>query len=129
MRVLKVMLAARYAFVPDREQVGLRRALILASIFFSLVLAISLNRYFSFYTSYDRIEFLCHDINVHIPHHLSTAIPSYNLRLAHHSLTQTLGTELRQYKFSWNLMKEITDRCHLYHSENAYQSFRSYLNR
>jgi len=53
MRVLKVMLAARYAFVPDREQVGLRRALILASIFFSLVLAISLNRYFSFYTSYD----------------------------------------------------------------------------
>lgn len=74
------------------------------------------------------IEFLCHDINVHIPHHLCTAIPSYNLRLAHHSLTQIWGTQLRQYKFSWELMKGITDRCHLYHPDYAYQSFRSYKN-
>ncbi|GAP98085.1 fatty acid desaturase [Leptolyngbya sp. NIES-2104] len=72
------------------------------------------------------IEFLCHDINVHIPHHLSTAIPSYNLRLAHQSLVQNWGTKLRQHQFSWGLMKEITDRCHLYHPDYAYQSFRSY---
>ncbi|HTL89759.1 MAG TPA: DUF2079 domain-containing protein, partial [Leptolyngbya sp.] len=42
------------AIVPSREQVGLRRAMILAAIFFSVVFAISLNRYFSFYTSYDQ---------------------------------------------------------------------------
>ncbi len=41
------------AVVPGKEQVGLQRALLLAIVFFSLVLAISLNRYFSFYTSYD----------------------------------------------------------------------------
>ena len=46
MRVLK-------AFVPDREQVGGQRAILLAIVFFTLVLAISLNRYFSFYASYD----------------------------------------------------------------------------
>jgi len=34
---------------------------------------------------YPWVEVLCHDINVHIPHHISTAIPSYNL-LAHRSL-------------------------------------------
>ncbi|MBW4526185.1 MAG: DUF2079 domain-containing protein [Phormidium tanganyikae FI6-MK23] len=44
MRVLK-------KFAPDR--VELRRALTLTIVFFSIVLAISLNRYFSFYTSYD----------------------------------------------------------------------------
>ncbi|MCU0550740.1 MAG: fatty acid desaturase, partial [Leptolyngbya sp. Prado105] len=72
------------------------------------------------------VEFLCHDINVHIPHHLSTAIPSYNLRLADSSLVKTWGTKLRRYQFSWGLMKEITDQCHLYHPEEAYQSFKSH---
>ncbi|MEP0981259.1 DUF2079 domain-containing protein [Leptolyngbya sp. FACHB-17] len=47
MRILK-------RIVPDRHQVGLRRALMLAIVFFTIVLAISLNRYFSFYTSYDQ---------------------------------------------------------------------------
>ncbi len=34
------------------------------------------------------VEVLCHDINVHIPHHISVAIPSYNLRKAHASLKE-----------------------------------------
>ncbi len=39
--------------------------------------------------SYPRwVEILCHDINVHIPHHISTAIPSYNLRKVHASLKE-----------------------------------------
>ncbi|MBE9010397.1 DUF2079 domain-containing protein, partial [Pseudanabaenaceae cyanobacterium LEGE 13415] len=42
------------AIVPSRDQKGYRRALILATIFFCLVLTISLNRYFSFYSSYDQ---------------------------------------------------------------------------
>lgn len=74
------------------------------------------------------VEFLCHDINVHVPHHLTTAIPSYNLRLAHESIKQNWGAYCAtERQFSWALMKEITDDCHLYvPSRNAYQSFADY---
>ncbi len=68
------------------------------------------------------VELLCHDINVHIPHHISTAIPSYNLRLAHRSLQQNWGAKLRERQFSWSLIKQITDRCHLYNAESGYWS-------
>lgn len=40
---------------------------------------------------FNRIEILCHDINVHIPHHISSRIPSYNLRAAHKSLQENWG--------------------------------------
>ncbi|UBF25840.1 fatty acid desaturase [Kovacikia minuta CCNUW1] len=72
------------------------------------------------------IEFLCHHINVHVPHHLSTAIPSYNLRMAHRSLQQNWGSYLHETRFSWSLMQRITDECHLYHAQNGYQSFREF---
>ena len=72
------------------------------------------------------IEFLCHDINVHVPHHISTAIPSYNLRLAHSSLKENWGNYLYETRFSWSLMKEITDQCHLYSPEDCYQSFQQF---
>ena len=72
------------------------------------------------------VEFLCHDINVHIPHHLSTAIPSYNLRKAHQSLEENWGPYLHKSRFSWSLMKEITDNCHLYDAQNGYKSFKDY---
>ena len=39
----------------------------------------------------NRVEILCHDISVHIPHHVSQKIPSYNLRLAHDSLIKNWG--------------------------------------
>ena len=72
------------------------------------------------------VEFLCHDINVHVPHHLSTAIPSYNLRKAHRILKENWGPYIRECRFSWSLMKEITDQCHLYDAENCYLSFQDY---
>jgi len=72
------------------------------------------------------VEFLCHHINVHVPHHLSTAIPSYNLRMAHNSLRENWGSHLRETRFSWQLMKTITDQCHLYDRENYYISFREF---
>lgn len=73
------------------------------------------------------VEFFCHDINVHVPHHISTAIPSYNLRLAYRSLQQNWGNFLHQEsQFSWALLKQITDQCHLYEPEDCYQSFRQY---
>ena len=69
------------------------------------------------------VEFLCHDINVHVPHHVSTAIPWYNLRQANQSLKENWGEYMVEKKFSWSLMKDITDRCHLYDADNYYRSF------
>lgn len=72
------------------------------------------------------VEFLCHDINVHVPHHLSTAIPSYNLRLAYRSIKENWGEYLNEKQFSWSLMKEITDQCHLYDPDECYRSFKDF---
>lgn len=72
------------------------------------------------------VEFLCHHINVHVPHHLSTAIPSYNLRMAHRSLRQNWGSYLYESRFSWPLMKRITEQCHLYHPQTGYQTFEQF---
>ena len=75
------------------------------------------------------VEFLCHDINVHIPHHLTTGIPWYNLRQAHASLQENWGEYLHETKFSWSLMKQIGDRCHIYDPEHNYQSFIQYYDK
>ena len=69
------------------------------------------------------VEVLCHDINVHIPHHLSVAIPSYNLRKAHASIQQNWGAVIHERKFGWPLMKEIGDYCHLYDPQQGYRTF------
>lgn len=68
------------------------------------------------------VEFLCHHINVHIPHHLSTAIPAYKLRLAHESLKENWGEHLQITQFSWPLMQQITQDCHLYNPAGGYYS-------
>lgn len=52
-----------------------------------------------FIVSY-RVEVLCHDISVHIPHHISQKIPSYNLRLAHESLVENWGKVCPQYSYN-----------------------------
>ncbi len=73
------------------------------------------------------IEILCHDINVHVPHHISTAIPSYNLRMAYNSIKENWGSYLHdECKFSWSLLKDITDQCHLYRDDDGYLSFNKY---
>ncbi|MBI4785397.1 MAG: fatty acid desaturase [Oscillatoriophycideae cyanobacterium NC_groundwater_1537_Pr4_S-0.65um_50_18] len=72
------------------------------------------------------VEFLCHDINVHVPHHISTAIPSYNLRMAHRILKENWGEYIQERQFSLGLMKEIVEHCHLYESDRYYQSFKEY---
>ena len=73
------------------------------------------------------IEVLCHDISVHVPHHISTGIPSYNLRMAHQSLKDNWGerVRIREEKFTWRFMRGIVDHCHLYHAENAYVPFKA----
>ena len=69
------------------------------------------------------VEFLCHDINVHIPHHLTTAIPWYNLRQAHRSLVENWGEYLYpDCTFNWELIQKVTEVCHLYEEKDKYQS-------
>ncbi|MEO1621562.1 MAG: fatty acid desaturase [Cyanobacteria bacterium J06632_3] len=70
------------------------------------------------------VEFLCHDINVHVPHHVSTGIPSYNLRKAHANLKENWGEHIIERKFTLPFMWSIANQCHLYHPDKAYQSFR-----
>jgi omega-6 fatty acid desaturase (delta-12 desaturase) len=72
------------------------------------------------------VEWLCHHINVHIPHHISTAIPSYNLRTVHELLKEKWGDRLQERRFSWELMNRITQECDLYDEANYYQSFQTY---
>ncbi|XP_074281281.1 omega-6 fatty acid desaturase, chloroplastic [Silene latifolia] len=69
------------------------------------------------------IEILCHDINVHIPHHISPKIPSYNLRAAQESLNENWGKHLNMAKWNWRLMKTIMTTCHIYDKEENYVSF------
>lgn len=70
------------------------------------------------------VEFLCHDINVHVPHHISTGIPWYNLRKAHQSLRENWGDYLYECKFSWSLMDKVASQCHLYDADSNYRTFK-----
>jgi len=72
------------------------------------------------------IEFLCHDINVHIPHHFSTSIPSYNLKTAHRSLKANWGKYMHEAVFGWELLYDIATKCHLFHKESYYQTFAAF---
>ncbi|KAG6739855.1 hypothetical protein POTOM_057470 [Populus tomentosa] len=60
------------------------------------------------------IEILCHDINVHIPHHVSARIPHYNLRVAHKSLQENWG---KITCMNLNLV------CHVYDKEENHVAF------
>ncbi|XP_024397928.1 uncharacterized protein [Physcomitrium patens] len=60
------------------------------------------------------IEFLCHDISVHIPHHISSKIPSYNLRKAYASLQQNWDKHLNKAEFGVPLMTTIVTQCNLF---------------
>jgi len=69
------------------------------------------------------IELLCHHINVHVPHHVSTAIPAYNLRAAHRALLQRWGPYMTTLQFSLGLLQDVTAKCHLYDRDTCYVSF------
>ncbi|KAG2244988.1 hypothetical protein Bca52824_093174 [Brassica carinata] len=69
------------------------------------------------------IEILCHDINVHIPHHISPRIPSYNLRAAHQSIQENWGKYTNLATWNWRLMKTIMTVCHVYDKEENYIPF------
>lgn len=69
------------------------------------------------------VEFLTHDISWHVPHHVSTKIPWYNLRKATESLRQNWGQYMTECTFNWRMMKNIFTECHVYDKENNYKPF------
>ena len=69
------------------------------------------------------VEVLCHDINVHVPHHVSVGVPSYNLRKAHAALKDHWGPMMKDSRFSLGLMRTITSQCHIYRAEGGYKTF------
>eukprot|EP01025_Chloroclados_australasicus_P017816 TRINITY_DN1912_c0_g1_i1.p2 TRINITY_DN1912_c0_g1~~TRINITY_DN1912_c0_g1_i1.p2 ORF type:complete len:419 (+),score=21.99 TRINITY_DN1912_c0_g1_i1:91-1347(+) len=69
------------------------------------------------------VEVLCHDINVHVPHHVSSQIPSYNLRKAYDSLLQNWGEYMTDCTWNWTMMKWIFAHCHVHDEEQIYVPF------
>lgn len=61
-----------------------------------------------------RVEFLTHDISVHVPHHVSSKIPWYNLRKAHASLKENWGDYMCECDFNLRMLKNIFTECHVY---------------
>jgi len=74
------------------------------------------------------IDFLCHDISVHIPHHISPAIPHYRLRLAYDSIKKNWGPYVQECEFGVDLIWHIISNCHIHDDETAlYKSFAGFL--
>lgn len=69
------------------------------------------------------VEFLTHDISVHIPHHVNSKIPWYNLRAANESLRKNWGQYMTEGDFNWRMLKNIITECHIYDKEKNYVPF------
>jgi len=69
------------------------------------------------------VEWLCHDINWHVPHHVMSKIPWYNLRPATESLRENWGEYMTEGTFNWKMMKTICLQLHVYSKENNYVPF------
>lgn len=64
------------------------------------------------------VELLCHDINFHVPHHLSARIPWYNLRMATESLRENWGQYMTECRLNWRMMRNFFTEIHLYEGQN-----------
>lgn len=73
------------------------------------------------YCRYPRwLEFLSHDINVHIPHHIAPRIPFYNLRRAHEGLRESWPSLVREIPFSWRHLFTLLTTCQLYDDKTGF---------
>lgn len=68
-------------------------------------------------------EFLTHDINVHVPHHVNSRIPFYNLRKATDSLRKNWGEYMTECTLNWRVIKNICTECHVYDEKSNYKAF------
>ncbi len=69
-----------------------------------------------------RVEFLTHDISVHVPHHVSSKIPWYNLRAANDSLRKNWGDYMCECDFNLRMLRNIFTECHIYDKVRRRQS-------
>jgi omega-6 fatty acid desaturase (delta-12 desaturase) len=71
------------------------------------------------------LEIIIHDFNIHIPHHVSTAVPSYNLRNAYQSLKVKYGDIMPEHDLTLNHIVKVLDNCKLYDmDEDRFVKFR-----
>ena len=59
------------------------------------------------------IEWFCHDINWHIPHHVCVGIPHYHLRLAHKGLKNAYPEYVKEVILNVKTWFHVTSQCHL----------------
>ncbi len=59
------------------------------------------------------VELVCYKIGVHIPHHLTTAIPYYHLPAAHKAIKENWPEFVHESKFNWSYVQSIVGNCHL----------------
>ncbi|MBW4698110.1 MAG: fatty acid desaturase [Aphanocapsa lilacina HA4352-LM1] len=59
------------------------------------------------------VELVAYRIGVHIPHHLSTAIPYYHLDEAHAALKARWPEYVHEARFTWPYLRSIVTTCHL----------------
>jgi omega-6 fatty acid desaturase (delta-12 desaturase) len=69
------------------------------------------------------VEFLTHDISVHVPHHVNSKIPWYNLRAATDSLRANWGEYMTEGDFNWRMVRTICTELHVYSPEANYVPF------
>ncbi len=72
------------------------------------------------------ISYLHFGIDVHTPHHLSTAIPCYHLREAYQEIKESqYGKDILEEKFSWKVFSKRVQNCHLWSLEKkGYLAFK-----
>ncbi len=63
------------------------------------------------------LEIIIHDFNIHIPHHVSTAIPSYHLKPAYNSLKEKYGDIMPEHNLTFSHIIQVLDNCKLYDME------------
>ena len=82
---------------------------------------VAANLTMTMYCRYPRwMEFLGHDINVHVPHHVAPSIPYYHLRRAHGALYARWPDLVRETRFSWRHLLHVLRTCHLYDSKTEF---------
>ncbi|GMH45843.1 hypothetical protein BSKO_13806 [Bryopsis sp. KO-2023] len=69
------------------------------------------------------IQVMCHNINVHVPHHLSVKIPFYHLEAATDSLRKNWGQYMTEGTINWRMMRNFLTEIHLYEFEKEYVPF------
>lgn len=72
------------------------------------------------HVNYPRIvEWFCHDINWHVPHHVCVGVPHYNLRRAHSALKKAYPDIVKEMTLNLSEWKASTGACHLVRGKQA----------